>query len=222
MAAPPPWLSLLLLLVRAPLASAQQCIDSESTPFRINGAPADCPMLASSCQHETYGCTISSTCPSTCGACDSRFFCDSDYTGIVFDDGSATSCAADLSGFCDDATFGSHIRLVCGETCGCGQCPPLPPPAPPLSPSCHSVLDLAIVVDLSASMRGQPIIRFVREIVLQFTVEANATRVGVVGFSDSARVLAPLDADLSFTLAAVDNITTPMGHSNVSHEPSET
>lgn len=141
--------------------------------------------------------------PETCGACTSRAFCDTAFTGYLIG-GNPASCPQ-LQPFCNHTFHGHSIRNLCGETCGCGYCPPSPPPAPPLAPACDEPLDLAIVLDMSGSMHAwlSQALTFVRELVLNFVVGEGHARVGLVTFSDAAATRSPLTPNSTALLEAL-------------------
>ena len=200
------------------------------TCWAIHGVAQTCPQLAAQgyCLLSSLGCDVVDACPYSCEACTTRKFCDvSEHNGqhTGFADGVTgidLTCAELAPSFCTAKTSqGKLVRTLCGETCGCGRCPPPSPPAPPLAPGCAhgGALDLVVAMDISASMRGiiLDVSRLVREIVLDFAKAADEPllRMGLVGFNDSAAVLSPLDGDVDRTLSALARLWQPLGYTNI-------
>ena len=189
------------------------CNDASTTPFALFGQPATCNALQPYCGNFAVSCSVASTCPLTCGACSSHEFCDDSVRSSqqILLNGQPATCS-DLAPFCNHVQHGFLIRSLCGETCGCGFCPPpypSPPPSPPLAPACSNGLpvDLVLVLDHSGSMRvwQAAVLEWVRELILQFDFGESAARVGLVEFNQQAIILSNLTQNAGSALAALAN-----------------
>ena len=183
------------------------------TGYALNGRRAECPELSIYCRDATHGCGISSVCPETCGACDSRRYCNIPDTASPFLVAGVPAPCSQLADHCNDGQHGVLVRTYCGEACGCGACPPMPPPAPPLAPGCDAELDLAVVLDRSSSIRPfqAEAMAFVRELLLQFSFGPSRMQAAVLAYSSQATVVSPLTPNASEALGALTTIEMELG-----------
>ena len=73
----------------------------------------------------------------------------------------------------------------------CYQSPPSTPPAPPAAPACDSVIELALVLDVSGSLSGNigELKAFAHAIVNQFVISPTNARISITRFNDAPQVL---------------------------------
>ncbi len=162
----------------------------------------------------TIFCEVASLCATSCHACDSNFFCDLENTGLLLN-GVEASCDQLASWCSTDAS----VRYICPSTCGCGFCPSPTPPAPPLQPACSASVELVLVIDRSHSMRGVAVevLDAASAVAAQFLISDTDTRVGVIAFDRSARVVAGLSTSADTVHTAVNSIgPQTVGATNIS------
>ena len=208
----------------SPNQQTSQCVDVAGlTRFRVERVQRTCnelrytPRWGNLCFHNVYGCQISSDCPETCGACESRAFCDwpTSSHGIRDPITREPIPCAQLAEHCS----GSYeIRRRCPETCGCARCPSLPPPAPPIAPACSFPMELVLVLDVSGSMRGQflEMQAMTYDLVKSFSTSAASARFAVVTFSNTANLRVDLSDDRDSVLAAIESLPWPAGGTAIS------
>lgn len=190
-----------------------------STPTSLDDSPRSltCPELAQFCStHTELFCEIANLCPVTCGACSTRFFCDLPDPGFTLNGETAT--CPQLAAFCNDATYGSQIKYLCPETCSCGHCPPSPPPMPPFAPGCEAAIDVVLVLDQSASVRGHAaeVAAFALEAASQFRLSGAETRVGIIGVDPAPRIVTDLTASAAEVREGIGALTRQVGIANIS------
>lgn len=88
---------------------------------------------------------------------------------------------------------------------------PLITPTAPITTTttCTNTLDIMLVLDGSSSISGadfQRVRDFSRRLAESFTVAPNATRIGIVQFSDNAQLELPLNADLVQVQSAIQQV----------------
>mmetsp|Transcript_115868 Transcript_115868/g.314583 ORF Transcript_115868/g.314583 Transcript_115868/m.314583 type:complete len:678 (-) Transcript_115868:71-2104(-) len=131
--------------------SAWNCDEVDHThdlPFSCPGGQCTCSMLSAFCDHRQLGAEVKRQCPATCGACvappvkhphpavvvaapaptrapappDHARCTDSEDTNIRSRSTGKTYTCEQLAGFCEHASWGKRVSLVCPKTCE--ACPP--------------------------------------------------------------------------------------------------
>lgn len=130
--------------------SAWNCDEVDHThdlPFTCPGGQCTCSMVSAFCDHKHIGAEVKRQCPATCGACvappvkhphpvvaaaptpthappppDHARCTDSDDTNIRSKSTGKTYTCQQLARFCEHATWGKRVSLVCPKTCN--ACPP--------------------------------------------------------------------------------------------------
>jgi len=130
--------------------SAWNCDEVDHThdlPFTCPGGACTCSMVSAFCDHQNIGAEVKRQCPATCGACvappvkhphpavaaapapthpppprDHSRCSDSEDTNIRSKSSGKTYTCHQLARFCEHASWGRRVSLVCPKTCD--ACPP--------------------------------------------------------------------------------------------------